>query len=878
MAEFVAASACNGCRPKHLRGRIQYQRSGLLSRMIKRRDVARFLIAPSGFGKTALALTYAEAIFGFRDVFWMSAKSPCFLRDVDRGSLVPTILSLSRPSSLVVFEDIEPLDASRVAVVSSCIDALLEHGLEVIVTMTPYARSLAERQLDCVCIEATDLLVSADELNDLSQDARYTVPGNIPARSAEGMPAMVWDTQNAVGDMLAAIVKDNPPTDTLARIFIMTVLIEGSLADVDTFAGEPRSDTLEEMENYYPFVGMCARDESFQACEFDIACITRAFGNRLERIAAHSPFSDVDTFIARLADVLLARGKGERACILVRESCNAAARFSWLASRGVALGAAGCLLPAHRLFECRSLRLTSHTASLFAGEAQRLAGLGMESQRNRITEQVLCKTSTPDDVRLRVALLAACGSSASLRDEAVDMLSGLAGGRFSLATSEAAAVLENAFESDDCDEALGAAIVSIANDDAKLHTLLDVLNAATAVGEAYTALYIFLLEAASLWWNREQTIGILDSVDSYFRRLDDTDASVGPGEVRLLTLRDRLRANYPLKGRMHSVPALRARIGAMDRKLFAQRSELEQEQRRQAMDTTASEAHASRSIRKVSEAGFGASAATVSTVEAVPTLHVRLFGGLDVSIGNVDIPAHMFSRQKVKTLLAILVLNRGRELVREHLAAQLWPNSSHKTAQRNYNTIWTTLRRALMLPGTDESPYLVRLQYSCKLDARFVSCDVYEFEEMCGRLMLEAPDSESWAAVDARVKELYRGELLPGENDDEFIKMYREECRMKYIDALVSAAQRLLDNKEMRSALWFAQAVVREEPTREDAYTLLMRAQIALGQRTAALETYFRCKRYLSEELGIDPSSETVSLYTSVIESDPGFAAYPRLG
>ena len=42
-------------------------------------------------------------------------------------------------------------------------------------------------------------------------------------------------------------------------------------------------------------------------------------------------------------------------------------------------------------------------------------------------------------------------------------------------------------------------------------------------------------------------------------------------------------------------------------------------------------------------------------------------------------------------------------------------------------------------------------------------------------------------------------------------------------------------------------------------------------RRTAALETYFACRRFLTDELGIDPSLETMRLYRSIIETETDF-------
>ena len=47
-----------------------------------------------------------------------------------------------------------------------------------------------------------------------------------------------------------------------------------------------------------------------------------------------------------------------------------------------------------------------------------------------------------------------------------------------------------------------------------------------------------------------------------------------------------------------------------------------------------------------------------------------------------------------------------------------------------------------------------------------------------------------------------------------------------------------------------------------------MEAQIAADQRSAALETYFECRQFLNEDLGIDPSLRLVELYRSIIETE----------
>lgn len=78
---------------------------------------------------------------------------------------------------------------------------------------------------------------------------------------------------------------------------------------------------------------------------------------------------------------------------------------------------------------------------------------------------------------------------------------------------------------------------------------------------------------------------------------------------------------------------------------------------------------------------------------------------------------------------------------------------------------------------------------------------------------------------------------------------------------------KLVEAGEVRQGLWFARAALSRDKSREDAYAAVMRAQIASLQRSAALETYFSCRKFLSNDLGIDPSAETMRLYHSIIDA-----------
>ncbi|WP_417142828.1 AfsR/SARP family transcriptional regulator [Raoultibacter massiliensis] len=853
--------------------------------MIQNRDVVRFLVAPSGFGKTALALEYAESIFGFRDVFWLNAKSPCFLRDVDNATLGTQLASLTRKRSLVVIEDIPDLTAERAESVSTCIDKLLERGWEVVVTMTPLRGSFVDRQPDGTRICSRDFLVTEEEQRMFAGDAAFGSRDSIPLPLADSVPGLMWGGSRAEADLLCGIVADGLPADVLLGVFTLLVLRRGFLADAKMYAGPVKSDARALLGEEYLFLGVDEHDERFETHAFPIDEVVRAFSRALGRMAASSSFPDADALVMRLADGLLAQGASERACLFVGGCCNAEKRIAWLGSRARRLSALGCLLPAHRLFESRSMRLNSDTAAVFIGEAWRLVGLDRVPEALALAERVLAKASLSDAVRGHAALLLTRYGDADCRRKSADVLKGLvrmAGGKDARRNSEAISVALS--DGNRRWEALGAAAVWLAEDGRAAVFLAEACLGCGRTGDVETGILLWALDALSGkgLGSPAQPDGadierVLAITGDYLRRCEE-EGAFGYGEAALLGAWDEAKALASPDALYPPLASVRMVAQKLEVQLFSQRSAFERE-RRETDCVQEGTMHGGRRGRGIALSGdCGFSGALLRTHEIVPTLRICLFGGLEVRIGDSEVDPSAFRRQKVKTLLALLALNQGKELLRDRLASILWPTSSSATAQRNFYTVWSILRKALSLPGTQECPYLIRLQYSCRLDARTVSSDVAEFDELCGKLLLGAPDAEAWSAAFARLNELYRGDLLPSEGGNEFILRQREEYRARLIDALVSASTRLFDVGELQSALWFAHAAVRKDSTREDAYTALIQAQVASGQRTAALDTYFKCKRYLSDELGIDPSPKAVMLYSSIIEAEPSLKGFvPRL-
>lgn len=255
------------------------------------------------------------------------------------------------------------------------------------------------------------------------------------------------------------------------------------------------------------------------------------------------------------------------------------------------------------------------------------------------------------------------------------------------------------------------------------------------------------------------------------------------------------------------------------------------------------------------------------TRELIAPMYVRLFGGIEVTIGERRIEEKAWSRSKAKILLSHLVLGFGREIARKTLVKYLWPAMDEKHATDNFYVTWSLMRHAL---SNDDGhcPYVANTGALCKIDNRYVTSDVEAFERLSRHILFEKTDLVGLVQAFLEMERLYRGDLLSGQVIDDRIAGSQARYRSLLIDAMLAATRHLIDMNDSVSALWFARKALELDSSREDVYCTLMYAQSIAGQRTSAIETFFACKRYLADELGIMPSQKTIRLYEQLISDD----------
>ena len=215
--------------------------------------------------------------------------------------------------------------------------------------------------------------------------------------------------------------------------------------------------------------------------------------------------------------------------------------------------------------------------------------------------------------------------------------------------------------------------------------------------------------------------------------------------------------------------------------------------------------------------------------------------------------------RKALALLAYLALHDG-PVARSTLAELLWPDSDEARGRANLS--WALNHANRLLAGC-----LAADRHSVRFDhsSEGVLLDTDRFSRLQARNTVEALE-EAVALVQG---ELLDGFALAGCPDFE-LWLLRERERWQRLAAnawsALIAHHRFNGNYE--AAVTHARRLLAHIPWQESAHRHLMLLLALSGRRSAALAQFETCRRLLAEELGVEPSEETVALAAAINADD----------
>jgi DNA-binding SARP family transcriptional activator/predicted ATPase len=256
----------------------------------------------------------------------------------------------------------------------------------------------------------------------------------------------------------------------------------------------------------------------------------------------------------------------------------------------------------------------------------------------------------------------------------------------------------------------------------------------------------------------------------------------------------------------------------------------------------------------------------------VTPIRIELLGTMRFTFGQ-DLVTSV-NTNRMRSLLAFLVLHSESMQSREQLASLLWPESTDAQARTNLRQLLHNLRRALPM----ECCLLVSDNHTVRwLSDSSCAIDVVEFEAVA-RAAKSARERDPAAEREAleRAAALYQDDLLPDLYDD-WLRPKREQLRLQFAEILSRLAALSEKEGDFPAGIRHAARLLALDQLREGYYQILIRLHLRNHDRSSAIRVYHQCLRNLQRELGVSPSKETQDLFRQALKSEdqPGRPAEP---
>jgi DNA-binding SARP family transcriptional activator/predicted ATPase len=242
-------------------------------------------------------------------------------------------------------------------------------------------------------------------------------------------------------------------------------------------------------------------------------------------------------------------------------------------------------------------------------------------------------------------------------------------------------------------------------------------------------------------------------------------------------------------------------------------------------------------------------------------MDARLLGPLEVDVAGA--PLHLGGPQQ-RALLARLMLDGNRTVAVDRLVDDLWGEDVPETAIKMIHVHVSRLRK--LLPDgvllTRSPGYVLELEPE--------ALDLVRFDRLRadGRSALGAGAAAEAARVLRNALELWRGPAL-AEFDQPFAVTEAarlEELRLSCVEDRIDADLALGRHADVVGEL---ESLIATHPLRERLRGQLMLALYGQARQAEALAAYREFRRFLSDELGIEPSRGLRELEREILQQKP---------
>jgi DNA-binding SARP family transcriptional activator len=264
----------------------------------------------------------------------------------------------------------------------------------------------------------------------------------------------------------------------------------------------------------------------------------------------------------------------------------------------------------------------------------------------------------------------------------------------------------------------------------------------------------------------------------------------------------------------------------------------------------------------------GAAAGAGERLRRAPlSLRFSVLGGFVVRRAAWTVDEASWHRPLAARVVRFLLVHRESPVPEDLVFEAFWPGKPPDAARRNLAVAVSHARRALDVPGAQESvivtgerTYALRLHPADRVDA-----DDFDAAALAA---LRADPAAARPLLE-RAAALWTGDPLPEERYADWTFAWRERLLDRYRQILGALGALAAERGDHDEAIRVGRKRVELDALDEGAQRDLVVAFARAGRRSHALRQLRACRRALVDELGVEPSSATIELQNRVLAGAP---------
>jgi DNA-binding SARP family transcriptional activator len=250
------------------------------------------------------------------------------------------------------------------------------------------------------------------------------------------------------------------------------------------------------------------------------------------------------------------------------------------------------------------------------------------------------------------------------------------------------------------------------------------------------------------------------------------------------------------------------------------------------------------------------------------TLRLYLTGDVAIEHGDTLIRQARLGTRQARLVFARLAIEHSRLIPRQELADTLWGDDAPEGWDIALSAVISRLRSAIrgvqasgLSLDSEHGGYRMQVPRQTWIDVETAASAIDEAEGALRR----NDDGLAWSTANVAVV-IARRSFLPDE-DGSWVEGQRGRLRGILRRGLHCLSAVSLRRGETEVAVLHATEAVAVERFNESGYRHLMETHARLGSRGEALRVYAQLRELLRDELGTSPSSDTESVYLSILKA-----------